>query len=172
MSVILLRIVHILVGFALCTFAQWVNRTIDDQLGDQITGTQVEYSPASFWSPNGVPAVQPSVGELKVYQPPNLCFDGTWQLGQSQISGGSNGTISFNFNGTAVYVFSVAPPQSPNSTITFTIDGKPAESLAYSISSSLQDYEYNVPRVYTKLVAVAVEAPRSPRLRIFGLPQV
>ena len=69
-----------------------VNRTIDDQFGDPITGTYPTYSPADGWQPGAgcsVCAVRPDVFKA---------FDGTWR-DTTYHPGDAPRTVTVTFSG-------------------------------------------------------------------------
>ncbi|KAJ7628921.1 hypothetical protein FB45DRAFT_748797, partial [Roridomyces roridus] len=122
------------------------NRTIDDSLGDSVTGAKVQY----------LPAVPPSDGRLWFNQTscaagscadalPNaaLALDNTWTAAM-YLADVSSMSINFQFSGTAIYVFFIipnfAPASDPSSTVrcVFFIDGSQVGSFTHDSDGSGQ----------------------------------
>ncbi|KAI0644836.1 hypothetical protein C8Q79DRAFT_871121, partial [Trametes meyenii] len=91
-----------------------VNRTIDDDLGDSITGVRPTYSPADGWIRNGSPA--------GVSLDTSRISNGTWH----QAAGSGERSISVTFTGVAVSVNLIIvrsmPPTLQETNLTFTLD--------------------------------------------------
>ncbi|THV03973.1 hypothetical protein K435DRAFT_230092 [Dendrothele bispora CBS 962.96] len=121
-----------------------VNRTIDDSLGDSVTGQRPTYLPETpgVWEDE-------TCGAGCFIQPDrSLAFDGTWTAATYKPSNGvGNVSLSFNFHGTAIYIFFILANNQPNATTktecNFTLDGAVVGNYSHSPTSSL-DLEYNV----------------------------
>ncbi|THV03980.1 hypothetical protein K435DRAFT_962113 [Dendrothele bispora CBS 962.96] len=116
-----------------------VNRTIDDSLGDSVTKQRPTYFPASgVWDDETCSgcAIQPDR---------SLAFDGTWTAATYNANLG-NVSVTFNFHGTAIYIFFIlANNQGPGiTTVTecnFTLDGTVVGHFLHQPSNSL-DLQY------------------------------
>ncbi|KAI0346982.1 hypothetical protein BDW22DRAFT_1425073 [Trametopsis cervina] len=116
----------------------FVNVTIDDQIGDEVTGAQITYTPAKTWNQgNGCSVCMAKVDASQA-------FNGTWH-DASRFPGDAPLVLSFNFTGTAVYLFNILQ----NATLTdvnVTIDGQ--FTSRFTDSPHLPDsdtFAYNVP---------------------------
>ncbi|KAM5539937.1 hypothetical protein V8D89_006440 [Ganoderma adspersum] len=104
-----------------------VNRTIDDESGDSVTGTKPVYGPddSNYWKQGSTCSGCHITPLIDKTQP----FDGTWHDG-TYSPGGPDLTISFSFTGTAVYVYNIVPNTvdftDTLANITFTLDGSHA----------------------------------------------
>ncbi|KAM5539193.1 hypothetical protein V8D89_007066 [Ganoderma adspersum] len=103
-----------------------MNITVDDQLGDPITGLVPQYFPDDKWlagSPTeNCTACHLNPGTLDL----NQIHGKTWH-DSTPLNSPIPTTITFQFTGSAVYVFNIVPNTLPNSTITlanitFSID--------------------------------------------------
>ncbi|THV03987.1 hypothetical protein K435DRAFT_714971 [Dendrothele bispora CBS 962.96] len=117
-----------------------VNRTIDDSLGDSVTQQIPTYFPE-----HGVWEDQTCSG-CAIQPDRSLAFGGTWTAATYHADIG-NVSISFNFHGTAVYIFFIlANDQGPGiTTLTecnFTLDGVVVGHFVHQPTTSL-DLEYN-----------------------------
>ncbi|KAL4252905.1 hypothetical protein ABKN59_003567 [Abortiporus biennis] len=125
--------------FSQLTLAEWVNRTIDDQLGDAITGLQVTYtSSAGLW-------VQGATCDHCAFHPSNAsAFDGTWHDG-SRTPQHDEQPLEFTvkFNGTAIYLFNIAVRLTLTD-VNFTLDGSYLGRYTQFFNVTDQ-YLYNVP---------------------------
>ncbi|PIL31267.1 hypothetical protein GSI_05965 [Ganoderma sinense ZZ0214-1] len=125
-----------------------VNRTIDDQNGDQVTGKVPIYTPAGGWTQgshcNGC-GINISIGV-----DPGELFDGTWHDTTVHPNGPPH-AITMNFTGSAVYVFNmIANHVAHVSTAThliFSIDGQRVGTYDH-IPDNTSAFYYHVP-VYT-----------------------
>lgn len=124
-----------------------VNRTIDDQFGDPITGTYPTYSPAEDWQPGA------NCSDCSVRPDVTRAFDGTWH-DSTYYPGDSPRTVTVTFTGNAVYAFFITPPVLNASLTTatylnFTLDnelsGRPFNFIPYGSDT----YTYNQ-TVYSK----------------------
>ncbi|KAJ7144948.1 hypothetical protein C8R43DRAFT_891036, partial [Mycena crocata] len=120
----------------------FVNRTIDDQFGDSISGVRPTYSPASSWSPNS------SCNGCLLHPDPALAFNHTWH-DSSQFPGTSPVSLTLEFVGTAVYVYCIVPPITANVVtsynLNFTLDGESRGKLSHTPTSNTEFvYNYSV----------------------------
>ncbi|KAI0640174.1 hypothetical protein C8Q77DRAFT_116628 [Trametes polyzona] len=119
-----------------------VNRTIDDQKGDSVTGVVPSYSPIGSW--NQGPACTGCFIQLDTSQ----TFDGTWHDTTHTPGDPEPRVITAQFTGTAVYVYNVLANTVPFTTtftsITFTLDGTNAGQFIH-VPTDSTDFQYNVP---------------------------
>ncbi|KAI0667000.1 hypothetical protein C8Q78DRAFT_411525 [Trametes maxima] len=91
-----------------------LNHTIDDDLGDSVTGLRPTYSPADGWIRNEAPS--------GVSLDTSRIVNGTWH----QASGLGERSVSVTFTGVAVYVNLIIvrsmPPTLQETNLTFTLD--------------------------------------------------
>jgi hypothetical protein len=78
------------------TSAILVNRTIDDQFGDPITGTYPTYSPAEDWRPGA------NCSDCSVRPDVTKAFDGTWH-DSTYYPGDAPRTVTVTFSGTLYF---------------------------------------------------------------------
>ncbi|KIK61854.1 hypothetical protein GYMLUDRAFT_243025 [Collybiopsis luxurians FD-317 M1] len=119
-----------------------VNRSIDDTLGDSVTGQRPLFLPTTVgvWEDNTCKtcALQPPVSSA---------FAQTYTAA-TYNSGLKNISITFEFTGTAIYVFFILA-NAPASGITaataanFTLDGTTVGSFAHSPNSSAPAFQFN-----------------------------
>lgn len=113
-----------------------VNRTIDDEYGDSVTGVKPTYGPDdSYWHQGSTC----SACHITPFIDKTQSFDGTWHDG-TYSPGGPDLTISFSFTGTAVYVFNIIP-NTLNFTdtladVTFTVDGAHGDEYVHTPDST------------------------------------
>ncbi|KAH8104029.1 hypothetical protein BXZ70DRAFT_1062554 [Cristinia sonorae] len=115
-----------------------VNRTIDDQYGDEVTGQQVAYS--GMWN-------QGNDCTWCAYHPnASLAHNGTWHDGLYVPSHDDPLlTFSFSFNGTAVYIFNILT-RLTQTNVGITLDGKFMQNYTkFQNVSVFEQYQYNVP---------------------------
>ncbi|KAI0736638.1 hypothetical protein C8Q72DRAFT_768914 [Fomitopsis betulina] len=116
------------------------NRTIDDTNGDSVTGALPSYS--SSWNVGqDCPGcrVQPSASD---------CFEGTWHDTTSDNGVSTPHTVTFSFQGTAVWVYCILINSGPeyvtiNSNISFELDGASAGVFSHNPDASGPQYLYN-----------------------------
>ncbi|EIW63894.1 uncharacterized protein TRAVEDRAFT_110984, partial [Trametes versicolor FP-101664 SS1] len=120
-----------------------VNRTIDDNLGDSVTGEQPTYLPDGGWALGSVCTtcnIHPGLVNL------NKTFDQTWH-DTTHHPGGPDQVITATFSGVAVYVFNIiANTVGATTTLTnlsFTLDGELVGSYLHAPDTST-DILYNV----------------------------
>ena len=126
-----------------------VNRTIDDEKGDSVTGVQPVYAPDNLNWIQGTTCVHCNFLPGKVIDV-NATFDGTWHDGTYTASGPPL-TISASFSGVAVYVFNIIANNFGGITtftnLTFYIDNELVGSYIHTPTSDA-NILYRVP-VYT-----------------------
>ncbi|KAM6500174.1 hypothetical protein JOM56_003188 [Amanita muscaria] len=119
-----------------------VNRTIDSNLGDPVTGFMPIYEPPqAFWSsqPCGGCYIQPDVAKA---------FDGTWNSAD-YIPGLQNVNLTLRFTGVAVWVFFILANAGihgaglTTNTVNITLDGKNAGIFSHYPDMNMQDLTYN-----------------------------
>lgn len=137
-----------LILFSTPCLAGFVNRTIDDEHGDEVTGVKPTYLPDdNTWrqgSSCSSCSITPIVDREQV-------LDRTWHDATYHHLESSGLIIEATFNGTAVYVFNlIAPdvPQRPKVTLTslaFYIDEHYAGGFIHTPEPAAPDILYNVP---------------------------
>ncbi|KAI8980570.1 hypothetical protein BD414DRAFT_549915 [Trametes punicea] len=123
--------------------ARAVNRTIDDELGDSVTGLKPVYSPATSWHQGASCTtcnIRPGlVNTARV-------FGGTWH-DSTAYPGDAPHTVSLTFEGTAVYVFNLVANAVPRTAtlanLTFCLDGEPVGEFVH-VPDGTSDVLYNV----------------------------
>jgi len=118
-----------------------VNRTIDDQTGDPITGIMPTYSPEANWT-------QGATCTGCFAQPQrNMVFDGTWHDSTYFANEGVPRTITIPFNGSAIYIFFFTIPQlagvADETHLNITLDAQPAGVFNF-VPEPTDAYHYNV----------------------------
>ena len=144
-----LYLVHLLSSSPVRSFA--INRTIDDELGDVVTGVKPIYNPASMWNKGTNCSrcnITPHTG-MDV----NETLDGTWHDATYRV-GGPTATVLIPFTGTAVYVFFMVPNRFPKTTtfmnVSFALDGVPdGPSFVHTPDPTTTEIAYHQP-VYVK----------------------
>ncbi|KAH0832372.1 hypothetical protein J3R83DRAFT_13401, partial [Lanmaoa asiatica] len=131
-----------LVLFASFTLSAFQNVTVDDAVS---TGPVIpQYLPStSNWN------IGNNCSGCSVKPDPSLAFDGTWHDCSYSPTAGVEQAINFNFTGTALYIFFIiANIQIGTSTLTnieFVLDGVVVSQYTHIPSSTISDYQYNVP---------------------------
>ena len=124
-----------------------VNRTIDDELGDVVTGAKPQYSPDGVWN-QGTRCSSCHIGTSQVDV--SQTFDGTWHDG-TYFVGQPDIEVRATFTGTAVYVYFIVPGSLPSiftfMNTTFFIDDEPVGQFTHPPDAAA-DISYRVP-VYT-----------------------
>ncbi|KAI0717145.1 hypothetical protein C8Q76DRAFT_571098, partial [Earliella scabrosa] len=122
-----------------------VNRTIDDEYGDSVTGERPRYDP-----PDRNWAQGQTCQPCTVHLDPSQVFNGTWHDATAQparIDDPNPRTITMSFKGTAVYVYNVLANTTGgkprNTTLEFRVDGVLDGNFAHAPNSS-PDLEYHV----------------------------
>ncbi|KAJ2972590.1 hypothetical protein NUW54_g12234 [Trametes sanguinea] len=106
------------------TAAALVNRTIDDQRGDSVTGQLPSKSPANKWAFGQLcPGCGIRPGSVV---DPKKVFQGTWS-DSTYHPGQPDHVINASFTGTAVYVYNLivntVPEVTTATNLSFTVDG-------------------------------------------------
>ncbi|KAF9469396.1 hypothetical protein BDZ94DRAFT_1303868 [Collybia nuda] len=118
-----------------------VNRTIDDTVGDSVTGQRPVYLPQTIgvWEDATCKgcAIQPDKVQA---------FKGTWTAA-TYNPGLESMSVEFSFKGTAIYIFlilanTVAPGITTETACNFTLDGRPAGSFEH-VPGPTADFQYN-----------------------------
>ncbi|KAE9396742.1 hypothetical protein BT96DRAFT_96058 [Gymnopus androsaceus JB14] len=121
-----------------------VNRSIDDALGDSVTGQKPIFLPST----PGVWKSQTHCPGCTLLPPTTSAFDGTYTAA-TYYPDLQNISISFDFTGTAVYIFFILANNPSNPTITattaadFTLDGSLAGTFNHSPNSSAPAFQFN-----------------------------
>ncbi|KAI0658335.1 hypothetical protein C8Q70DRAFT_881279, partial [Cubamyces menziesii] len=120
------------------------NRTIDDELGDSVTGLQPVYSPQADWN-QGATCTTCHIGTGLI--DPTRVFGGTWH-DSTTYPDDTPHTIAATFTGTAVYVFNIVvnavPDTATLTNLTFFLDGERAGEFVH-VPDGSSDVLYNVP---------------------------
>ncbi|KAH9885395.1 hypothetical protein C8Q73DRAFT_622477, partial [Cubamyces lactineus] len=123
------------------------NRTIDDELGDSVTGLQPIYSPQADWN-QGATCTSCHIDTGLIN--PTRVFGGTWHDSTAYPDDPPH-TIATTFTGTAVYVFNIVvnavPDTATLTNLTFFLDGEHAGEFVH-VPDGSSDVLYDVP-VYT-----------------------
>ncbi|KAI0633045.1 hypothetical protein C8Q77DRAFT_865645 [Trametes polyzona] len=96
-----------------------VNRTIDDQKGDSVTGAVPDFLPVDRWN-IGQTCTRCSVHSGVV--DPGKTFDGTWHDGTHYDATDSNMTVVVNFTGSAIYIYNILANTVPHATTLTILD--------------------------------------------------
>ncbi|KAF5330548.1 hypothetical protein D9619_005238 [Psilocybe cf. subviscida] len=118
------------------------NRTIDDALGDSVTGQKVVFLPST----QGVWSNQDCIG-CALNPDTTKAFDSTYTAA-TYNSGLGSISATLKFQGTAIYVFFIlansAPPGITTLTaVNFTLDEQPPVSKLHAPSVLTSDFEFN-----------------------------
>ncbi|KAI0756231.1 hypothetical protein C8Q80DRAFT_1115816 [Daedaleopsis nitida] len=115
-----------------------INRTIDDQFGDSVTGVLPQYLGAWNRVPCSVCRAKPD---------PSKVYRGTWHDTTSHYTENNPSSVSLQFTGTAVYVYNIMANIVPKATtftgLRFTLDGAAVGSFTH-IPTETTEYQYNV----------------------------
>ncbi|KAI0800515.1 hypothetical protein C8Q74DRAFT_420803 [Fomes fomentarius] len=134
-----------LLFIAVCATAASVNRTIDDELGDSVTGVVPSYSPVGSWSQGA------TCDRCWIQLDHDQAFKGTWHDTTHTPGDPEPRLVTAQFAGTAVYVYCVIANAVPNTTtltnLTFTLDGQQVGTYVHVPTDSTA-FQYDVP-VYT-----------------------
>ena len=122
-----------------------VNQTIDDDLGDSLTGLKPRYAPGDGWA-QGAECSGCNINTRNVDV--SRVQDGTWH-DSTHHPGDPDRVITVAFTGTAVYVFHLIANSFPSTTtftnLTFHIDGEYVGNYTHIPDSSLDRIMYRVP---------------------------
>ncbi|EJD35752.1 hypothetical protein AURDEDRAFT_175146 [Auricularia subglabra TFB-10046 SS5] len=121
-----------------------LNVTIDDTLGDNLSGAKPEYK-GKDWRLRSVGDTPCTV--CSAQPDPTFAVNGTWH-DQLTFSGEEPATISFTFSGTAVYVFCIVPNGIPLTPInvtrlSFYLDDSLSGGYLHLVDRTLDQYLYN-----------------------------
>ncbi|KAI0346980.1 hypothetical protein BDW22DRAFT_1351313 [Trametopsis cervina] len=118
----------------------FVNRTIDDQNGDEVTGAQVTYSPTQMWSQGN------GCGGCSTKPDASQALDETWHDGSRTPDRDILPlALSFKFTGTAVYLFNILENRVLTD-VNITMDGQFV--TRFTNTPNLPDFDqfvYNFP---------------------------
>ncbi|KAJ6481487.1 hypothetical protein C8R47DRAFT_982390 [Mycena vitilis] len=118
-----------------------VNHTIDDFLGDSVTGELVQYLPQVPAGQEQLWINQKSCATCADVPDATLAFDKTWSAARYLASVGSL-SVNMKFKGTAIYVFFIIPNFAANSGLAsavlcdFFIDGAAVGSFNHQSDGS------------------------------------
>ncbi|EIW63921.1 uncharacterized protein TRAVEDRAFT_78728, partial [Trametes versicolor FP-101664 SS1] len=128
--------------------ARLVNRTIDDEYGDSVTGVKPVYGPSSDPTGNwiqGLTCVHCTMLPEKVIDI-SQTFNGTWH-DSTYHPGNPDHTINAPFSGTAVYVYFIVPNFVQYTTtlvnLSFTIDNVFHNQYQHIPDNSTTTISYN-----------------------------
>ncbi|KAJ7245452.1 hypothetical protein C8J57DRAFT_1082236 [Mycena rebaudengoi] len=124
-------------------FAVSSNRTIDDFYGDPITGFIPLYEPHKAWNANGNCSI------CFVHVDPTQTSNDTWH-DSTQRNNNAPSSVTIQFTGTAVYLFSIIPNLTPSDplvdyNLTFTLDDMLSGTFMHLAQNTLNDISYHVP---------------------------
>ncbi|RDX46758.1 hypothetical protein OH76DRAFT_816353 [Lentinus brumalis] len=132
-------------ALASCASASSVNRTIDDETGDSVTGVVPTYSPPAAWKQGS------TCSGCFIQLDPDHVLGGTWHDATHGTGDVEPLLITAQFSGTAVYVYNVLANTVPWTTtytsLTFSLDGEQVGTYVH-VPTSDTAFEYDVP-VYT-----------------------
>ncbi|TFK89882.1 hypothetical protein K466DRAFT_7232 [Polyporus arcularius HHB13444] len=132
-------------ALASCASASSVNRTIDDETGDSVTGVVPTYSPPAAWKQGS------TCSGCFVQLDPDHVLGGTWHDATHGTGDAEPLLITAQFSGTAVYVYNVLANTVPWTTtytsLNFLLDGEQVGTYVH-VPTSDTAFEYDVP-VYT-----------------------
>ncbi|PFH48502.1 hypothetical protein AMATHDRAFT_42217 [Amanita thiersii Skay4041] len=103
-----------------------INKTIDDQFGDEVTGEKPTFTPSDKWT-------RISCNNCNPMPEPIHAHLGTWSIGQSD----PDVALTFQFIGVAVYVFFILEGPIDTSCV-FILDGDNSTSIEYDHPFSLE----------------------------------
>ncbi|KAF9030411.1 hypothetical protein BDP27DRAFT_1246162 [Rhodocollybia butyracea] len=121
---------------------QAVNRSIDDGFGDSVTGQKPVFLPIT----PGVWANQ-SCTSCAIQPPTSDAFDNTYTAATYHPAL-DNISITFDFTGTAVYIFFILVNRPANqvtatTAVNFTLDGSLIGNFNHSPNSTLPEFQFN-----------------------------
>ncbi|PBK81535.1 hypothetical protein ARMGADRAFT_776181 [Armillaria gallica] len=128
---------------------QHINHTIDDTLGDELTGLQVNYSPAGQHSNGSMLAWKNAsqCSDCVIVPDRSLAMNGTW-TGATYYPSVENMTAQLRFHGSAIYVYLIVS-NYPKSTgfvsdviCDFRMDGEVVGSYSHDTDGTYQ-FEYD-----------------------------
>lgn len=135
--------------FASPAYTLSINRTIDDELGDSISGVKPTYIPADGWH-LGTECSTCNIGSKNIDV--NQAFDGTWHDVTYRV-GGPTQQVQVSFAGTAVYAYFIVPNHIAGTTTfintTFAVDDVEDGVFSHSPNVTSTDISYRQ-AVYAK----------------------
>ncbi|KAI0758221.1 hypothetical protein C8Q74DRAFT_1441786 [Fomes fomentarius] len=120
-----LQLIALLLSTTRLAYSGAVNRTIDDEFGDSVTGDRPVYRPADQWHEH---AQCPQCG-VTMAADASKAFQQTWHDTSYEPNGldPDGVSIEMSFTGTAIYIYSLVanaiPPTRTFMWLNFTIDG-------------------------------------------------
>ncbi|KAF8877500.1 hypothetical protein BD779DRAFT_1557218 [Infundibulicybe gibba] len=129
-----------------CLYCCPDNQTIDDGLGDSLTGFKVQYSPPAD-SHGLVWKSQDTCGDCAIIPNRTEAYNNTWNSATAMDS--ENVTAMFSFKGTAIYIYFIIPNLPGGARVTsivdcdFLVDGRIAGNYIHArmvyVNTSLSD---------------------------------
>ena len=140
-----ISLIYLLSSLSVCSLTAQVNRTIDDEHGDSVTGVKPIYT--GEWQTScstcSITLVNVNVNEA---------FDGTSHVGTYR-AGGPPATVVVSFTGTAVYAFFIIPNAIPDTTTflnaSFELDGAGNAAYEHAPDPASTETAYHKP-IYAK----------------------
>ena len=126
------------------TIASLVNRTIDDEFGDSVTGAVPTYAPQGWLQGQNCTGCSFNSRNVDITQ----VFNGSWHSAM-HIPGNTNFNITASFSGIAVYVFNLIALQA-STNLTFYLDGEAADTFHPTQPTGVVGIQYRVP-VFSKI---------------------
>ncbi|SJL14700.1 uncharacterized protein ARMOST_18166 [Armillaria ostoyae] len=131
------------------SFAAGTNRTIDDSLGDVVTGLQVEYLPLNSPNNTGEPfwKHEDQCTGCAILPDRTKAFDETWTAA-TYFPEIDNMSIGFRFNGMAIYIYLILSNYPENTSLVsrtvcnFRLDGSIVGGFRHETDGTL-NYEFN-----------------------------
>ncbi|EIM85387.1 uncharacterized protein STEHIDRAFT_158022 [Stereum hirsutum FP-91666 SS1] len=124
--------------------ASLVNHTIDDETGDEVTGTLPQYTPASYWN-------QGSTCTTACAAHPNASFahGGTWHDTEHIPPDPNQPRVDLFFSGVAIYAYcilgnTIGPLDAPPMNVSISLDQDYVGEFVYTPTTST-DFIYNFP---------------------------
>ncbi|KAK0492944.1 hypothetical protein EDD18DRAFT_1357326 [Armillaria luteobubalina] len=133
----------------LLSFAAGTNRTIDDVLGDVVTGLQVEYLPLNSPNNTGQPfwKHEDQCDGCAILPDRTKAYDETWTA-TTYFPVIEYMSIGLRFNGTAIYIYLILSNYPENTSLVsrtvcnFRVDGNIIGGFRHEIDGTL-NYEFN-----------------------------
>ncbi|KAK0216434.1 hypothetical protein EDD85DRAFT_437593 [Armillaria nabsnona] len=140
--------IFVLLPISLC-FAAGKNRTIDDGLGDVVTGLQVEYLPLNGPNDTGEPfwKHEDQCNGCAILPDRTKAFDETWTA-TTYFPVVDHMSIGFRFSGTALYIYLILSNYPENTSLVsrtvcnFRIDGSIVGGFRHETDGTM-NYEFN-----------------------------
>ena len=125
------------------TIASLVNRTIDDEFGDSVTGVVPTYAPQGWLQGQNCTGCSFNSRNVDISQ----VFNGSWHSAM-HIPGSTDFNVTASFSGIAVYVFNLIALQA-STNLTFYLDGEAADTFHPTQPDGVVGIQYRVP-VFSK----------------------